>query len=239
MLLGVLLAGCSAALAQNLWERMGASFGGRATPAQLERQRLEAIRTLNQQQLEARRAGNPTAPFAGVDFEPLHRVVSEGAVSLKPMLIWRNAGQAYWGAYQPFTYTNPLPGWTVVEGRITALRKDATTIRREADTVALLNWPGAAEAILAQPVRVLAVAAPRYVSGKGALAAYDYGARPTEEQLALINQQDAAMEAARAAAAARDASVAVEAEAKRKAEIAAKVEKARAERAAKEKLDGK
>lgn len=231
-----LLTTCSAP-AQNLWERMGAG-GTRFSKAQLEQMRQQALRTQSLRQLEARRDGNPATTFFRVDFEPLHRVVEGRAVSLHPMLYWRNAGLAYWEAYQPFAFTNPMPGWVVVEGRVASLRKDIVIIKREADLVALRNWPGAKTALTDEVVRVLAWPSGRYQSGYGALLELDHGAVPTAAEAEALAKADAQAQAhrsaARAKAEAAAADAAAEAEARRKAEIAAKVEKARADRAAKE-----
>lgn len=232
LIAALLLPVCPATAAD--WSRMGAG-GYRLTPAQLEQRRLEALRTQSLAVLEAQRSTNPALAFRDAPITDLARVVDGRPVSLRPLLYWRNAGMAYWQAYQPFGMTNPLPSWTVVEGKVARLLKDGTVIVARANgVVALHNWPGSAEAVVDQPVRVLAVSAPRFVSGSSAMAAFDHGLLAAGEQLAMIQKEDAAVEDVRAAAQAKAAAAAAETEAKRKAEIAARVEKARLDRAAKD-----
>lgn len=241
----LLLAACSAN-AQNGLNRIGGFTGGQIDPGSAkgrELRRQELLKSQAASALEARRQPNFAQPFFEAPIDDPHRKLAGKLVSLKPLSNWVATGMVRWAAYQPFPVTNPVPGWTIIEGRVSILRKDAVILARGEEWIALLNWPGVATAVSDQTVRVLAAPAGRHVSGSAAYAAFDYGTTPAAEERASLAKSDAEEASARAESAAKFAAdtkaARDQAEAKRKADTAARVAKAVAERDAKEKLEGK
>lgn len=193
--------------------------------------------------LDARRRPNTAIDGPWPPIENVLRRVEGKLVDLRPYWNWKEAGAAAWNAYQPFTTPDPLPDWSIVTGKVQFVGTDGDVAvsRGSEQPVFLRNWPGRTTAQTDTPVSVLARkagtrnAAVSLGAGK-TLALYDYGELATAEEIAALGRREAEL---RASAQEKAKAAAAEMEAKRKAEAAARAEKFRAERAAKEKLEGK
>lgn len=180
----------------------------------------------------------------------LLRRVNSKLEDLRPWLAWRNGMIAALEDHQKNAGTqatrrlllapNPLPSWKPVHGKVQFVSPDGDVVVElrsdRGSYVVLRNWPARAAAVTGTEVKVLAkpvgTAAASTVLGAGrTLLIYDYGTPLAAEEVAEMMKSESEL-AAHAQAAQKSA--ASEAELKRKAETAERLEKFRAERAAKE-----
>lgn len=230
VLVAALLAACSAS-AQT---RIGGFSSADADPGSAKN------RAARQQQmaLDARRRPNTAIDGPWPPVENVLRRAEGKLVDLRPFWYWKEAGTKAWAAYQPFSVPDPLPDWSIITGKVQFVGTDGDVVvsRGSELPVFLRNWPDRTTAQTDTLVSVLARklgtrnATVSLGAGK-TLALYDYGELATAEEVAALGRQEAEV---RASAQEKAKAAAAEADAKRKADIAARVEKSRADRAAKE-----
>lgn len=218
------------------------SAQAQSTAAQRAKQRAVAKdAAVHQANAEDRRRPNTAVngPESFLEPERLLRRVDGKLVDLRPIFQWKAAGWAAWNAYQPFTLARPLIEWEVVRGKVQFVSNDGDVVVSRPlpeQPFFLRNWPDRATAQTDAAVVVMARKvgtrnASSAIGGGKTLALYDYGELATAEETAALAKAEAEL---RAVALSKAKDAATEAEAKRKADIAARVEKSRADRAAKE-----